>query len=277
MSFESPLDLSSRTPKSSNQISDWLVLADESTLREYLRLSETTPVLLLISEAGNQESIQLRRLVLSALETAQGKFAGIEVDIATSPALAQAVGVSQAPALIAILAGQPAPLFQGLVTPEQLAAVLGQVLQLAGQNSITGTVSIANKQQTEKPLSAEHQLAFDAIDRGDFLAARNQYEKILGNSPADQDAKAGLAQVEFLIRLQSEPGTSEIDKVLFTSDQQFASGDPKAAFETLLEAFATRFEDRDLIRTRLLGLFLILGDSEPVVLEARRKLASLMF
>lgn len=277
MSFESPIDLSSRSGKSENAIAGWLVPADEATLRNYLKLSERVPVLLLIAESGNPESEQLKRLVVAALEQAAGKFAGIEVDIKSSPALAQAVGVNQAPALIAILAGQPAPLFQGVVAPEALAQVLGQVLQLAAQNQITGSVSVAEKTEAVKPLSPEHQLAFDAIDRGDFEAAKAQYEKILANSPADLDAKAGLAQVEFIIRVQSAPGSSELDQLLASADQAFGSGEPAKAFSILLDAFAQRLEDRDAIRTRLLSLFLILGDSEPVVLEARRKLASLMF
>lgn len=277
MSFESPIDLSRLPGKSENTIGGWLVPADESTLRNYLKLSESVPVLLLIGESGNPESEQLKRLIVSALETAAGKFAGIEVDIKSSPALAQAVGVNQAPALIAILAGQPAPLFQGLVAPEALAQVLGQVLQLAAQNKITGIVSVSEKTEEVKPLSPEHQMAFDALDRGDFVAAKAQYEKILANSPADQEAKAGLAQVEFIIRVQTPPGTSELEQILARADQAFGNGEPSQAFLILLDAFADRFDDREIIRTRLLSLFLILGDSEPVVLEARRKLASLMF
>lgn len=277
MSFQSPLDLSSRKEPSGNTVTGWLVQADETVLRSYLKLSETVPVLMLISQTGNPESDQLKALLSKAIEAAKGRFAGLEVDLNTSPALAQAVGVNQAPALIAILAGQPAPLFQGVIGPEQLTSVLGQVLTLAAQNQISGTVSLAQAAPEQKPLSAEHQAAFDALDRGDFDAAKGIYEKILINAPADSDAKAGLAQVEFLIRLQSQPGNSELEQLLFSADQQFAGGNPDTAFAILLDAFANRIEDRDAIRNRLLQLFVILGDSEQVVLNARRRLASLMF
>lgn len=275
--FQPPIDLSKRAPSTEIELAAWLVSADENTLREYVKISESVPVLMLITQRDDAVSAQLRALVLKALEAAQGRFAGLEIDISSSPALAQAVGVQQAPALIAILAGQPAPLFQGLVQPEQLATVLGQVLQLATQNQIVGKAKVSEKAQVTKPLSPEHQMAFDAIDRGDFAAAKIQYEKILVNAPADQDAKAGLAQVNFLIRLQTQPGASELDKKLFAADQLFASGDAEAAFDSLLGDFAQWPEHRDAIRARLLELFLVLGDSEKIVLDARRKLASLMF
>lgn len=277
MSFQSPLDLSSRDNSKGPSVASWLVTANENVLRDYLKLSESVPVLMLISQDGNPESDQLKAMLLKSIEAAKGRFAGIEVDLATSPALAQAVGVNQAPALIAILAGQPAPLFQGLISAEQLTSVLGQVLQLAAQNQISGTVTLAKTDPQAKPLSPEHQAAFDALDSGDFQAAKSAYEKILLNAPADQDAKAGLAQVEFLIRLQEDPGKSELEQLLYSADQQFASGDPDTAFTILLDAFANRIEDREEIRTRLLQLFVILGDSEQVVLNARRRLASLMF
>lgn len=277
MSFQSPLDLSSRDNPNGATVTAWLVSADEKVLRDYLKLSESVPVLMLISQSGNPQSDQLKALLVEAIEGAQGRFAGLEVDLNSSPALAQAVGVSQAPALVAILAGQPAPLFQGLIAPEQLKSVLSQVLQLAAQNKISGTVSVSEKTPEAKPLSPEHQAAFDALDRGDFAGAKEIYEKILMNAPADQDAKAGLAQVEFLIRLQGQPGASELEQILYAADQQFAAGNPSTAFAILLDAFANRLDDRDAIRARLLQLFVILGDSEQVVLDARRRLASLMF
>lgn len=277
MTFDSPLDLSSKDISTGTTVTAWLVQASESILREYLKLSESVPVLMLISQTGNSESDQLKALLSKAIESAQGRFAGLEVDLNTSPALAQAVGVNQAPALIAILAGQPAPLFQGLISAQQLTSVLGQVLQLAAQNQISGTVSLGKSEPEAKPLSPEHQAAFDALDRGDFEGARGIYEKILASAPADKDAKAGLAQVEFLIRLQQAPGASELDQLLYSADQQFAGGNPDTAFTILLDGFANRMDDRDAIRTRLLQLFVILGDSEQVVLDARRRLASLMF
>ncbi len=83
------------------------------------------------------------------IAAAKGRFAGIQVDLRTSPQLAQAIGVTEAPAMAAILAGAPTPLFKGLVTQEQLVQVLGQVLQMAAQSNLTGTVSVSEASPQE--------------------------------------------------------------------------------------------------------------------------------
>ena len=186
-----------------------------------------------------------------------------------------------APAMLAILAGQPAPLFQGNIAQEQFLQVLSQVLQLAKQNNITGTVKLgANSQPDttpEKELSPAHQEAFAAIERGDLAGAKASYEKILVEYPNDQEADAGLAQVELMIRMQGGAKLSELEQLMLGADQLLASNNAAGAFEHLLALFAERLEDREEIKERLLKLFLILGNDHPAVLEARRRLASLMF
>jgi thioredoxin-like negative regulator of GroEL len=42
-------------------------------------------------------------------------------------------------------------------------------------------------------------------------------------------------------------------------------------------SLAERIDDRERIRARLIQLFFLLGDSDPAVLDARRRLASMMF
>jgi putative thioredoxin len=148
-------------------------------------------------------------------------------------------------------------------------------LQAAQQNGVTGRVSIGEV-KAEKPLSPEHQAAFDAIDRGDLTGAKAIYEKLLVEYPNDKDAKAGLAQVGLMIRLAITPEGPN-GELFASADQALVSGDAGKAFELLLDGFAHNFDERDEIRARLLELFTLVGESEPQVLEARRKLTSLMF
>lgn len=274
--FGPAYDLSALSKKpsgaSSDTVSAWLVKADETTLRRYLELSERVPVLMLVSDSS-EASNRVRAVLEQLIGASEGRFVGLDVDLESSPQLAQAVAVAQAPAALAILAGQPAPLFKGEAQPQQIAEILGQVLQAAQQNGITGRASLGEV-AAQPTLSPEHQAAFDAIDRGDLIGARVLYEKILVEYPNDQDAKAGLAQVSLMIRLAA--GSSEGD-LFATVDQLLVAGNTTAAFTALLDAFATDSDGRDAIKARLLELFTLVGDSEPEVLEARRKLASLMF
>lgn len=272
--FGGAVDLSGRSG-GSDRVSDWLVPGDQNLLRSYLELSERVPVLILITDDG-PESSNLRVLTREILAGSEGRFAALELSLSKTPQLAQAVGVSMAPAMLAILAGKPAPLFQGEVSREQLLQVLSQVLQLAAQNQITGVVTIGDPAAQVAPLSPAHERAFAAIEAGDLAAAKAQYESILTEYPNDQEAVAGLAQVALMLRLTGNL-TGDFDSQMLPADQELAAGNPAAAFQILLSLFQTEIEQRDEIRKRLLELFSLLGDAHPDVLSARRTLASLMF
>jgi putative thioredoxin len=284
MSNFGAMDLSGLTkkdqPVASKAVADWLVKGDEATLRAYLSLSETTPVLMLVTDQS-EASARVRSAVYEVIQASAGRFAGIEISIEEQPQIAQAVAVAQAPAMLAILAGQPAPLFQGEATKEQLMTVLGQVLQMASEKGITSQVSANGTPVTpERPLSPEHQAALAAIDSGDLPEAKRLYEKLIVEYPNDSEAKAGLAQVNLMIRLSegsSIAAGDELARVFGHADQLLISGDADSALGSLLDRFEVDFEARDQIRQRLLELFILIGDAEPSVLAARRRLATLMF
>jgi len=229
---------------------------------------------MLISD-DSQDSKDIRSMLEKVLTASEGKFIGLDVSLSSSPQLAQAVGVSSAPAMLAILAGQPAPLFQGAIQQQQLLQVLSQVLQLAQQNGITGSAKVGKTEEV-KPLSKDHQEAIAAIEKGKLEEAAKIFQKILIEYPNDNDAKAGLAQVELMVRLQGK-NLDDLDKLMLGADQLLASRNPSAAFSHLLDLFAERIDDRERIRARLIQLFFLLGDSDPAVLDARRRLASMMF
>ncbi|MEY2694755.1 MAG: hypothetical protein RLZZ72_11, partial [Actinomycetota bacterium] len=260
-----------------NAVAGWLVPADEQVLRRYLQLSESVPVLMLIVD-GSEASNAVSGLVEQVIASAKGRFAGIQVDLRTSPQLAQAIGVSEAPAMAAILAGAPTPLFKGVINQEQLVQVLGQVLQMAAQSNLTGTVTVSDAAaQPVKKLTPEHQAAIDAVERGDLVDALAKFEKLVIEYPSDQEIKAGLAQVQLLHRLQNPVTETELEQLFAQADQVLISGEPAEAFKLLLDRFAVDFDLREQIRQRLLDLFTVTGDSHQAVLEARRRLASLMF
>jgi putative thioredoxin len=274
-SFGSAFDLSSlQTPKNSaDQVSGWLVPADEAVLRRYLELSERVPVIMLVSDSTD-DSAKVRAALSQILAASEGRFAGLEISIETQPQLAAAVAVQQAPAALALIAGQPAPLFRGVASLEQITQVLAQVLQHAAQSNITGRVSIGETK--EKPINPLHQAALEALDRGDLDAALQGFQKLVTEYPADSEAKAGLNQVKLMLRLQSKP-VGELETFMAGADQFLVAGKATEALGLLLDRFAVDFENRDPIRERLLELFSLIGDSEDLVLQARRRLTSLMF
>ena len=260
----------------SGQLAGWLVKADEQVLRDYITISEKTPVLMFIGDQS-AESTEVRAMVEKGIKASEGRFAGVEIDITSAPQLAQAVGVAQAPALIAILAGQPAPLFQGMPSTEQFLQVLSQVLQLAQQNGLTERVSVGDEAPAKKEpeLSPEHQAAIAEIEAGNLEAAYAKFEKLTIEYPNDKEALAGFNQVKLMQRLQGAP-EGELEKQLLGADQLLVSGNAAGAFALLLDLYPTS-DEQEAIRARLLELFSLVGEGDQDVLNARRRLASLMF
>ena len=131
-------------------------------------------------------------------------FARIEAD--ANPQIAQAFQAQSVPTVVAVLAGQPLPLFQGAYPRDQVRAVLDQVLAAAEANGIavlvtaTGPDAQTPEVEPEPELPPLHQAAYDAIERDDLDAARAAYEQAIKEDPRDALARAGLAQVGLLDR-----------------------------------------------------------------------------
>ena len=76
------------------------------------------------------------------------------------PQIAQAFQAQSVPTVVAIVRGQPIPLYQGDYPEDQLRAVLEEVLRVAAQAGVTGTVTGGAEPQepepTEPPLPPLH-------------------------------------------------------------------------------------------------------------------------
>jgi putative thioredoxin len=274
-------------------VPSYVLAADESLLREYLQLSSQVVLLLVFSGADDSDLDGLRQDLEQQLALLQGRALALDLKLADNLQLAQSVGVSQTPSVVAVIGGQPAPLFQGRPDQESLSAVLQQVIQLATQNGVSGRIAV--QAATESPDSAMQpttlaksaatplppalQQAQDSFERGDFSAALAAFSAFLKGAPASNEAKLGLAQSELMVRLQDASGVEPgLATLLQQADKLYAAGQISNAFNSLLDAFTTAEPDqRPDIQNRLLQYFLIAGDDEPEVNQARRRLSSLLF
>jgi putative thioredoxin len=214
-----------------------------------------------------------------------GRFILAKVDVDANRSIAQAFQVQSVPTVVAIVGGRPAPLFQGSAPENQVRAVIEALLAEAAKLGVSGTADPSGA-LPEPQLPPLHQEAFDAIERGDLDAAKAAYVKALAEAPADAAAKAGLAQVELLQRLQVAEGAPAGEEaadgglagVMAAADAAVAMGQPAEGFAQLLAALrAAGPEDKETLRLRLLDLFEVVGASDPSVAKARRELASALF
>ena len=80
------------------------------------------------------------------------------------------------------------------------------------------------------------------------------------------------------IESANEAPRGDVEAQLAAADVEVAYGRPDAAFTRLIAAVqATAGDERERLRERLLDLFQAVGTSDPLVSQARKALASVLF
>lgn len=273
----------------------YTVDVDEAGFPALVQSSTQYPVVVLLWAAWSEVSTALARDLGSLAAEYAGRFLLARIDVEASPQVAQAFQVQSVPTVVAVLAGQPLPLFQGAQPIEQVRAVLDQVLAAAAANGITGSAPTseqgpadASAVEEEPPLPPLHQAAFDAIERDDLAAAQEAYAQALKENPRDDMARAGLAQVGLLERTRdadlaaaraaAAARPSDVEAQLLVADLDVLGGKVEDAFARLIDVVrATAGEEREAVRQRLIDLFEVVGGDDPRVVAARRALASALY
>ena len=185
-----------------------------------------------------------------------GRFQLVTVDVDTNPAILQAFQVQAVPVSFAFLQGQPVPLFEGAQPEAQVIGVIDQVLALAAQHGVTApspgadAAPAAAEPAEEPPLPPLHQQAYDAIESGDLDAAAAAYREALAQSPADTDAKLGLAQVGLMqrtagvdlqaARAAAAADPTDVDAQIVVADLDLLGGHVEDAFVRLIDTVRSR-------------------------------------
>jgi putative thioredoxin len=261
-----------------------VISASDASFSAVLDLSARVPVIVEFYAPGIEPSLA------PVVESYGGRLVLATVDGTANPQLAQAFQVREVPLVAAVIAGRPAPLFVGVPADDEVRAVFDQVLQLAAQEGVTGTVAVGDSaaEPEPEPLPPLHQEAYDAIEAGDLDLAVQKYQTAIAQNPRDALAVAGLAQVSLLKRLSGADATALRDAAaaapqsvaaqLAVADLDVAGGHLEDAFLRLLELFTSLdAEGRNLVRTRLLEYFEVAGADDPRVIAARRQLTNLLY
>jgi putative thioredoxin len=194
------------------------------------------------------------------------------------------------PTVVAVAGGQPIDAFAGPLSAPELDQWIARLLEalrdkLPGIKAAeAGAVGAEPVEEPEDPRFIE---AEDAFERGDFAAAEAAYEQILSVEPANEEAKAALAQVRFTARAESvdpeviahaDSAPDDIEAQLAAADLEIANQDVEKAFKRLVDTVRRVYgDDRNKVREHLVGLFELFAADDPRVATARRNLASALY
>jgi len=269
----------------------------DATFQDVLQLSTVVPVIVDIWAEWCGPCKQLSPILEQLTAEYDGRVVLAKVDADTNPQLVQAFQAQSIPTVAAVIGGRPLGLFVGALPEAQVRDVYEQVLQAAEQNGVTGRVTVdgaaapTDAEQGEpepEPLPPHHQAAYDAIERGDFATAIEEYKTAILQDPHDQMAVAGLAQVSLLdrlngrtadeIRAAAAAGPQDVQAQLAVADLDISGGHVDDAFGRLLDLVPTVFgDDREALRVRLVEYFELIGSEDPRVVAARRRLANALY
>lgn len=252
--------------------------------------SLSVPVVLDMWASWCEPCKQLSPVLTALANEYAGRFLLAKVDVDAEQQLAAAFQVQSIPSVFAVIAGQPIPMFQGALPEPQVRAYVEEVLKVAAENGVAGTLSATRPQATDaspEPTASPLDTAADAIDAGDWAAAAATYEEILASNPADRDAKAGLALVGVLRRAESTPtdvmaaadaSPGDVELAMAAADVEMSEGRAAEAYARLISVIKLAGgEERDHARQRLLELFDIAPSDDVDVATARRALAAALY
>lgn len=255
---------------------------------------------------------QLTPALEKLVTQAGGKVVLAKVNIDENQGIAQQLRVQSVPTVYAFYQGRPLDGFQGAVPESQLRQFIQQILEAAGggddENSIDALLEQADElmrqaqpetaaalyaqvlEQDEVNAKALSGVIRAYIGAGEMEAARAVYSELSEALKLQSDIQGALAALE--LAEQAEGAAADLTSLQAkveqdASDHQArfdlamalnATGKREAAADALLEVIRReRAWNDEAARKQLVQFFEAWGPTDPVTVQARKKLSSLLF
>ncbi|MGR3570634.1 thioredoxin [Brevirhabdus sp.] len=246
----------------------------------------------------------------SAVKQAKGRVKMVKVDVDQNQQIAAQLRIQSIPTVYAFHKGQPVDGFQGAVAQSEIKAFVDRVAALAGDGEDDGLAeAIAAAEQMleegaavdaaqtfaailgEEPENAaayggliRAHLAMDEVDHAESLL--NAAPAAIANAAEIEAARAQIALLrqaadagpvaDLSARVEADPDDHAARLELATA--LHASGRVQEAVDHLLELFRRDREWNDgAAKTQLFTIFDALKPQDPIVLNGRRRLSSMIF
>jgi putative thioredoxin len=253
---------------------------------------------------------QLGPQLEKAVRDAKGAVRMVKIDVDKNKELAAQMRIQSIPTVYAFRDGRPVDAFQGAIPESQVKQFVAKLAATAGPgaNPIAEAVTLAKEALAagDEPRAAnifaqivEHDpgnvdamagLAKIAINKKDLKQAAEILAKIpaehanhadvvaarSGLELAQEGAKAAGAVGELKARLEKDPKDHQAR--LDLASALFASGEREQAIDQLLDLVRRDREwNEQAARKQLVKFFEAIGLSDPVTVQARKRLSSILF
>lgn len=245
-----------------------------------------------------------------AVTEARGAVRMVKVDIDQNQQIAAQLRIQSVPTVYGFYKGQPIDGFQGAVSPSEIKAFIDRLVAASGGDASGGldeAIEAAEQMLTEgAAVDAAQTFAAilgedpaNAAAYGGLIRAHlamdevEQAQALLDNAPAEiasaPEIEAAKAQLELAqqaasagpvtelrARLAENPGDLQVQFDLAIA--LHASGQVQEAVDLLLDIFREDREWNDgAAKTQLFTIFDALKPQDPIALNGRRKLSSMIF
>ena len=251
----------------------------------------------------------------AAVIAARGAVKMAKVNVDEAQGLVQALGqqglpIQSIPTVVAFVQGRPVDMFQGAQPESEIKAFVERTVKAAGGDASGGlddAVLAAEEMldegayedaaQTFLAVLAEephHAKAYAGLVRTHILEGKlEQAEAVLNGAPIEISSSAELEAVHAQLELAKQAANSgpvaELEALVEADPDNhqarfdlaqalYASGDGQAAVDQLLEMFRRDREwNEGAAKAQLMTIFEALKPNDPVALNGRRRLSSMIF
>jgi putative thioredoxin len=285
--------------------------SEATFMQDVIETSNTVPVIVDFWAPWCGPCKTLGPMLEDAVKAAKGAVKMVKVNVDEAQRLAQQLQIQSIPTVYAFFKGQPIDGFQGAVPGSEIKAFVDRAIKAAGGEApgdeLNDAVAAAEEMLAEGAAvdaaqtfaailgeDAEHAGAYGGLVRAHIaMGDLDQAEAILNGAPAQiskaPELEAAHAQL-VLARQAADTGpVAELQAAVDADpdDHQarfdlaqalYARGEGEAAIDHLLELFRRDREWNDgAAKTQLFTMFDALKPNDPLVLNGRRKLSSMIF